>query len=289
MKKQNNRLGKGLEALLGGDVNEIIDKIENNYDKDEVVQIELNQISPNPYQPREIFDETKIKELAESIRSHGVFTPIIVKKNSVGFNIIAGERRYRASQMVGLTTIPALIVDFDDKLMMEIALLENIQREDLNPLEEAKALKLIMEKYKYTQEDIAKKMGKSRSHIANTLRLLSLNNKIQELILQGKISMGHAKILIGLEDADLDDITDEIINKKLSVRESEKFVNEIKKKDNKVVKDKIEIEPEYLEVEKVIREKLGTKVKIAKKSLTISYEDEEDLNRILEILKISLN
>jgi len=288
MKKQNNRLGKGLEALLGGDVNEIIDEIENNYNKDEVVQIKLSEISPNPYQPREVFDEAKIDELAQSIKNHGVFTPIIIKKTSSGYNIVAGERRYRATQQVGLETIPSLIVDFDDQLMMEIALLENIQRENLNPLEEARALKIIMDKNGYTQEDVAKKMGKSRSHIANTLRLLSLNAGIQELILKGKISMGHAKILIGLDEDVLDIVKNEIVNKKLSVRDTEKLVNELKKKSKPVIKEK-QLSPEHQEVEKSIREKLGTKVKVDDKSITISYDSVDDLNRILEILDITID
>ncbi|MEG0284078.1 MAG: ParB/RepB/Spo0J family partition protein [Erysipelotrichales bacterium] len=289
MKKQNNRLGKGLEALLGGDVNEIIDDIENNYNKDEVIQLPLTEISPNPFQPREVFDETKIDELAKSIKNHGVFTPIIVKKTSAGYNIVAGERRYRASLKIGLETIPALIVDFDDQMMMEIALLENIQREDLNPVEEAKALKTIMETYDYTQEQLAKKMGKSRSHIANTLRLLSLNNKIQDLVLSSKISMGHAKILIGLEEEKLDYVIDEVLKSKLSVRDTEKLVNEIKGNlKPKTVKKEV-IADEYKDVEDVVREKLGTKVKVDKKQMTIYYENIEDLNRILDLLNIDVD
>ncbi|MDF9867330.1 ParB family chromosome partitioning protein [Bacilli bacterium PM5-3] len=288
MEKQNSRLGKGLEALLGGDVNEIIDEIENNYNSEEVVQLNLNEVSPNPYQPREVFDETKINELAESIKNHGMFTPIIVKKSSSGYNIIAGERRYRASQKLGLETIPALITDFDDRLMMEIALLENIQRENLNPLEEARALKNIMDKYNYTQEEVAKKMGKSRSHIANTLRLLSLNSRIQDLILSGKISMGHAKILVGLDEDVLDIVSNEIVNKKLSVRDTEKLVNELKNKSKPIAKEK-KLSPEYIEIEKSLREKLGTKVKIDTKSITVNYENTDDLNRILEILGIEID
>ena len=288
MKKQDSRLGKGLEALLGGDVDEIISEIENNYSPDEVVQLRLSEISPNPYQPREVFDEEGISELADSIKSYGVLQPIIVKKTSSGYNIVSGERRYRATRQVGLETIPALIREFDDRLMMEIALLENIQRENLNPLEEAKALKIIMDRYNYTQEDIAKKMGKSRSHIANTLRLLSLNARIQDLILNAKISMGHAKILIGLDESVLDIVSNEIVNKKLSVRDTEKLVNELKNK-TKVIRKEFKPTIEQLEIEKALREKFNTKVKFSPKSITIDYEDKEDLNRILDILEINID
>lgn len=287
MSKQNNRLGKGLEALLGGDVNEIISDIENNYNKDEVVKLSLREISPNPYQPREVFDEDRIRELADSIKNHGVFQPIIVKQTSSGYTIIAGERRYRASQMIENETIPAIIVDFDEKMMMEVALLENIQRENLNPLEEAKALKLIIDKNQYTQEEVAKILGKSRSHIANTLRLLSLSPRIQDLILSNKISMGHAKILIGLDEDVLDIVINEVINKKLNVRETERLVNDLKNKT--VKKKKSELPNEYLVLEKEVREKYGTKVKLDKKSLTIYFEDKDDLNRILEIMNIEVD
>ena len=226
--KDNEKLGKGLEALFGGNVVDIINEIENNASEEEIVQIPLNKISPNPYQPRKIFDEDKLKELAESIKNHGVFTPIIVKKSSSGYNIVAGERRYRASQIANLDTIPAIVVDLDENIIMEIALVENIQREGLNPLEEAKALKLIMEKNNYTQEDISKKLGKSRSHIANTLRLLTLNQKVQDLLLNAQITMGHAKILIGLDENIIDEVVTLILKDKLNVRDTENLVNKLK-------------------------------------------------------------
>ena len=288
MENKNKRLGKGLEALFGGDVNEIIENIENNYNKDEVVQIPLNQIHPNPFQPRQVFDEEKIDELAVSINNHGVFQPIIVKKASSGYNIVAGERRYRASKKIELETIPALVVDFNDELMMEVALLENIQRENLNPLEEAHALKMIMEKYNYTQEELAKKMGKSRSHIANTLRLLNLNKKIHDLILNGKISMGHAKILIGLEKENLEYVTSQIVDNSLSVRECEKLVNELKTKTTTSNKKKHQLSSELLEIENLIREKFATKVKLNTNNVTIYFENDDDLEMILEKLDIKL-
>lgn len=286
--KDNERLGKGLEALFGGNVADIISDIENNINDNEIIYIPLNKISPNPFQPRKIFDEDKLNELADSIRTHGVFTPIIVKKSSSGYNIVAGERRYRASQIAGLETIPSVIVDFDDKLIMEIALVENIQREGLNPLEEAKALKLIMKKNNHTQEELSKKLGKSRSHVANTLRLLSLNQKTQDMLLNSQITMGHAKILIGLEEDLIDDVLALILKDKLNVRDSENLVNRLKNKKNTkpVVKSKSN-ELEY--IEKKVREKFGAKVKVSNNNISIKYENNDDLNRILEILDISLD
>lgn len=286
--KNNEKLGRGLEALFSGNASDIINDIENNHREDEVIQISLNEISPNPFQPRKIFDEEKLEELTNSIRNHGVFTPIIVKKSSSGYNIVAGERRYRAAQKAELKTIPALVVDLDDKLVMEVALLENIQREGLNPLEEAKALKIIMEKYEYTQEDIAKTLGKSRSHVANTLRLLSLNNKVQDLLLNSQITMGHAKILVGLEDSIVDEVVDIICAKKLNVRETELLVNKLK--EGKAAKpEPKKYHNEYEAIEKSIREKIGLKVKLSNKNLVINYQNDDDLNKILELLDISID
>lgn len=286
--KDNEKLGKGLEALFGGNVVDIINEIENNASEEEIVQIPLNKISPNPYQPRKIFDEDKLKELAESIKNHGVFTPIIVKKSSSGYNIVAGERRYRASQIANLDTIPAIVVDLDENIIMEIALVENIQREGLNPLEEAKALKLIMEKNNYTQEDISKKLGKSRSHIANTLRLLTLNQKVQDLLLNAQITMGHAKILIGLDENIIDEVVTLILKDKLNVRDTENLVNKLKNQKESKTNTKSKT-LEFEQIEKKIREKFGTKVKISDKNISIKFENKDDLNRILDILNISLD
>lgn len=287
--ENNRKLGKGLEALLGTDVNDFIDELEHNYDKNAVMEISLNEISSNPYQPRTVFDEDKIAELAQSIATHGVFQPIIVKKSSKGYNIVAGERRYRASLSANLASIPAVVVDLNDQQMMEIALIENIQREDLNPIEEANALKTIMEKYQYTQEELGKSLGKSRSHIANMLRLLSLNGKVKEMILTGKLSMGHAKVLIGLEDEVVDVVVNEVISKKLNVRDTEKLVNDLKnnvKPTSRIVK---EMSEDVLEVENLLREKFNTRIKISPSSISFNYSDEDDLIRIVDIMGIKVN
>lgn len=285
----NRKLGKGLEALLGTDVNDFIDELENNYDENAVINIRLSEISSNPYQPRTVFDEDKIAELAQSIATHGVFQPIIVKKSSKGYNIIAGERRYRASLIAKQETIPAVVVDLNDQQMMEIALIENIQRENLNPIEEANALKTIMDKYQYTQEELGKSLGKSRSHVANMLRLLSLNGKVKELILNNQLSMGHAKVLIGLEDPAVEVIVDEIINRKLNVRDTEKIVNDLKNNVRKPKTAKPTMSEDVLEVENMLREKFNTRIKISPNAISLTYSDDDDLVRIVDIMGIKIN
>ena len=198
---KNKRLGKGLDAIFGGDITTLIDDIENNTPLSKQVLVPLDEIRPNPYQPRKLFDEEKLQELASSIKEHGVFQPVILKSSIQGYEIVAGERRCRAARMAGLSNIPAIIVEFTDQQMMEIALLENIQREDLNAIEEARAYQQLMERLDLTQEELGKRIGKSRSYIANTLRLLQLPEKIQNYVLEGKLTMGHARCLITLEKA----------------------------------------------------------------------------------------
>jgi len=289
MAKSKQRLGKGFSELFGEDMVDFINDIENNnYDKDAVVQVPLNEISPNPYQPRKVFNDEKLDELAKSIKEHGVFQPIIIKKADIGYNIIAGERRYRASQLVGLETIPALIVDFNEKQMMEIALLENIQRVDLNPLDEAIALKQIMDFNDYTQQELADKMGKSRADIANSLRLLSLSENVKQVVREEKITKGHAKVLSGLDDETLDQVVKEIIDKDLSVRSTEELVKSLKQ-SKPVKKPKDVISPEYKEIESKIREKFGTKIKLDHNSISIKFDNDDDLSRILELLDINLD
>ena len=202
MKEETNSkrraLGMGLEQLFNSemlDFDQVEEKIVEETPKDEIVEIPINELMSNPYQPRKIFDEESLRELAESIKEHGVFQPIIVKKSVKGYNIIAGERRTKASELAGLKTVPAIVRDFSDEEMMQVALLENLQREDLSAIEEAKAYKSIIESLRLTQDELAKRLGKSRSHITNMLGLLRLPLSVQDMVLYGKISMGHAKIL----------------------------------------------------------------------------------------------
>ncbi len=284
MANQKPKLGKGLDAIFGGDITELINDIENNTPKSNQVEVELKDIRPNPYQPRRYFDEEKLAELASSIKQHGVFTPVILKKSIQGYEIVAGERRVRASKIAGLERIPAIIVDFSDDQMMEIALLENIQREDLNAIEEAQAYKAIMERLSLTQEKLAERIGKSRSHIANTMRLLTLPEKIQNLVLDGKLSMGHVRPLITLDKDKAVQIATRAVEDNLTARDVENIVRglelgKLKKDTPKVEKDK-----HFTYVEGLMRKKYGTKISVDDNSITIKYNGVNDLNRILEIM-----
>ncbi len=293
MENKRRALGKGLEQLFS---NEVIDfdnfekKIVNETKDSDIVEIPLTEIRSNPYQPRKEFDEQSLREFADSIKEHGVIQPIIVKKSIKGYEIIAGERRTRASKMAGKETIPAIIRDFTDQEMMEIALIENIQREDLNPIEEAEALAKIIESNNMTQEEAAKKFGKSRSYITNILGLLSLPEKTKKYVREGKISMGHARVLSKLSDPDqINSLADLIIEEGLSVREAEKLTSA----ENMPKKNKIKREPVYnarhTMYETIMRERIGTKVKIGTKKIEIPYDSDNDLDRILDILGISMD
>ena len=293
MENKRKALGKGLEQLFS---NEVIDfdnfekKIVNETKDSDIVEIPLTEIRSNPYQPRKEFDEQSLREFADSIKEHGVIQPIIVKKSIKGYEIIAGERRTRASKMAGKETIPAIIRDFTDQEMMEIALIENIQREDLNPIEEAEALAKIIESNNMTQEEAAKKFGKSRSYITNILGLLSLPEKTKKYVREGKISMGHARVLSKLSDPDqINQLADLIIEDGLSVRETEKLTSA----EDMPKKNKIKREPVYNArhtiYETIMRERIGTKVKIGTKKIEIPYASDNDLDRILDILGISMD
>lgn len=293
METKRKALGKGLEQLFS---NEVIDfdnfekKIVNETKDSDIVELPLTEIRSNPYQPRKEFDEKSLSEFAESIKEHGVIQPIIVKKSIKGYEIIAGERRTRASKMAGKTTIPAIIRDFTDQEMMEIALIENIQREDLNPIEEAEALAKIIETSQITQEEASKKFGKSRSYITNILGLLSLPEKTKKYVREGKITMGHARVLSKLSDEEqINSLADLIIEEGLSVRETEKLTSN----SDMPKKNKIKREPVYNArhtiYESIMRERIGTKVKIGTKKIEIPYDSDNDLDRILDILGISMD
>ena len=295
MKEENNNkrraLGMGLEQLFNSemlDFDQVEEKIVKETPKDEIVEIPLNELMSNPYQPRKVFDEESLRELSLSIKEHGVFQPIIVKKSIKGYNIIAGERRAKASELAGLTKIPAIIRDFTDDEMMQVALLENLQREDLSAIEEAKAYKSIIESLRLTQDELAKKLGKSRSHITNMLGLLRLPLSVQDMVLYGKISMGHARVLSKLESHDqIEELANKIVSENLSVRELENLTE-----SNTFVRSTPVSKPkkskEYKYVDDAMKEKLGTKVSIAGNKIKISFATKEDLNRILEILNIEV-
>ena len=292
MEQKNKALGRGLEQLFASEVLDF-DSFESNIldsaDENDVKEINLSEIRSNPYQPRKTFNDEALHELAESIKNYGVFQPIIVKKSIKGYDLIAGERRVRASKLAGLDKIPAIIKDFSDDMMREIALLENLQRENLTAIELAWAYKGIIDSLHITQDELANKLGKSRSSITNVLGLLRLPTKVQDMILEGKISMGHARELSKLDDNELIlKYAKEIVDKGLSVREVELMVkmDEVRKKNpiNRIHKDN-----EYKYVEKELREFFGTKVRVKDKKIEISFENANDLQRILEIIDVKLN
>ena len=287
METKKRALGMGLEQLFNNenlDLDQMEKTIYENSTNEEIIELNLEELRPNPYQPRKVFDDEALKELSDSIKEHGVFQPIIVKKSIKGYEIIAGERRYRASKLAGLKTIPAIIRDFTDSQMMEIALLENLQRENLNVIEEALAYKSMIEKLNLTQDELSKKVGKSRSHITNILGLLRLPKEVQKQVIQGSITMGHARMLSKLEDNEkIIELANKIVNESLTVRDIEDLGTEEKKK--KPITKK-EISNEYKYVEEMLRDKLDTKIKIKDNKIQITFTNNADLNRILEVLNV---
>ena len=283
-------LGKGLEELFNNEqinFDQIEEKILDSTSVDEIVELPLDELRPNPYQPRKVFDEEKLQELANSIREHGIFQPIIVKKSSIkGYEIIAGERRVKASKIAGLDKIPSIIRDFSDQEMMEIALLENLQRENLNSIEEAMAYRNLLDSMNITQEELANRLGKSRSHITNMLGLLNLPEEVKDMIVDDKLSMSHARVLSKMDNKeDIIALANRIIEENLNVRDIEEVSKNSEITKTHKVNKKTTNEYEY--VQNIMCEKLGTKVKIGTNKINISFTNANDLNRILEILNIS--
>ncbi len=283
-------LGKGLEELFSSEqlnFDSIEEKIIDSTPKDEIVEISLDELRSNPYQPRKVFDEEKLQELADSIKEHGVFQPIIVKKSTIkGYEIIAGERRVKAAKIAGLDTIPAIVRDFSDQDMMEIALLENLQRENLNSIEEAMAYKSLLDSLGITQEELSKRLGKSRSHVTNMIGLLNLPEEVKDMIIEGKISQSHARILSKMDEKEeVIKLANKIVNDGLNVRDLEAVSKTTDIHKNHKINRKDDYDYSY--VENLICEKLGTKVKVRNNKINISFNNINDLNRILELLNIS--
>jgi ParB family chromosome partitioning protein len=271
-------LGKGLGALIE------TESTENNG----IVELRINEIEPNINQPRKRFDDDKLKQLSESIKQHGVVQPIICKKEDDAFRIIAGERRWRAARMAGIEKIPVIIKDLSSKEIMEIALIENLQREDLNPIEEAEAYEKLMGEFKMTQEEVSKTVGKSRSAIANSTRLLGLDNETKNYISNGQLSSGHARTLIPIADIEMRIKTaKDIIDRDLNVRDTEKLVKRLLTKKNRT-KQK-EKDCDLIEIENKLKNIFGTKVKLLhgnkKGKIVIEYYSNDDLNRILDMVE----
>ncbi len=282
-------LGRGLGALLdAGAVVETTTETEKD-----VKKIKITQIEPNKTQPRTDFDVEKIEELAESIREYGLIQPIVVKLNKNGYyTIIAGERRWRAARKAGLKEIPAVIKDVSEQTEKEITLIENIQREDLNALEEAAGIKELMDVYGLTQEDVAKKIGRSRPAVANILRLLNLPEEIQKLVKEGTLSQGHARALLAVEDkAKAQEIAKLIIAQDMSVRQTEAYIAGLSKVKTvkKLTKEEIEIARHIKALEESLSSELGTKIKIVNKKnkgrIEIPYNSSEDFDRIIKLIK----
>ncbi|PGM59322.1 ParB/RepB/Spo0J family partition protein [Bacillus sp. AFS053548] len=274
-------LGKGIGAFFQ-DINQ----------QEELVQeIDLKELRPNPYQPRKVFDETAMLELTQSVIEHGILQPIIARKSIKGFQIVAGERRYRAAKNAGLNTVPVIVRDLTEEQMMELAVLENLQRDDLNPLEEAEAYQTLIEQLHLTQEQLAKKLGKSRPHIANYLRILTLPNSVQKKVEEGTLSMGHGRALLGLKRKGLIEATAlKVIEKNLSVREVETLVNDLNENVSRETSKKTPTKNIFFsEYEDLLQEKFGTSVKIKsakdKGKIEIQFFNKEDLERILSIIK----
>lgn len=287
-----NRLGRGLGALFQEHDIESIESFQQAKEGEVIEKISLKDLRPNPYQPRKYFDESKINELTKSIKDHGVFQPIIVKKDIKGYIIIAGERRYRAAKKALLKKIPAIVREFDDNLMMEYALLENLQREDLTPIEEAEAYRLLMQTLDLTQEKLAERIGKSRAHVANIMRLLYLPRRVQALIESNELTVGHAKVLAGLKDEELVLKLAAIVKEKqISVRELEEMVKQLllqKREETATSAPKAYVSPHLESVESILNEYFGTKVRIkerqadGKGQIIIDYMTSDDLNRLLD-------
>lgn len=294
----NKGLGRGLGSLLGilddtQEKEEIIEKTpeKNNYNGEEVIDLEMGLIDVNPDQPRKNFDPTALNELATSIKIHGVIQPILVTPRNNRYMIVAGERRFRASKIAEKKTIRAIVKNFDDAQVKEIALLENIQRQDLNPIETARALKELGETFGWTQEALADRLGKSRSVVANTLRLLNLCPEVIDLIEKGKLSAGHARSLVVVTNPEVQlKLAEQVINNKLTVRDMENAVKEVDNKERKVIKTK---QPQQLSMEMkefvdIMEHKFSTKINVKgndhKGKIIINYYNQDDLNRIYDII-----
>lgn len=279
---KKSALGKGLGALIP---NEAPAK-----DKNKPSLIDINLIKSNDKQPRKSFDDVKIAELAQSIKEHGIIQPIILNKKDEYYTIVAGERRWRASKLLGLKEVPAIVMDLDDKDILEISLIENIQRQDLNPIEEAFAYQKLLSDFNLTQEELSKRVGKSRVAISNTIRLTALCDTVKQYLIDEVITEGHGRALLAIEDPKLQcEIAQKIIDEKLSVRELERLIKSIKS-DKKTREKAREISPYYKDVTERLQNYFGTKVNISNKNnkgkIEIEYYSDEDLQRILEIINL---
>ncbi|KZE39388.1 stage 0 sporulation protein J [Brevibacillus parabrevis] len=273
-------LGKGLNALITSNLIE---------EGEQVKEVSVSEIRPNPYQPRKEFEQSAIDELAHSIREHGIIQPLIVRKSIKGFELVAGERRLRAAKLAGLKQVPVVVKAYTDQQLMEIALIENLQRENLNPLEEAEAYEKLIAYHEYTQEQLAQRIGKSRPHVANMLRLLQLPESIRKLVAATELTMGHARALLSVSDENMQmQLAKDVVEKGLNVRQLEEMVKQLNVSRETKKKKPAKNEPILIEMEERLRSRFGTAVKIKKGAkrgkIEIDFYSQEDLQRIIEIL-----
>lgn len=283
---------KGLGRGLGRGLGALIPEVEaSDRSGDGVTELALSAIQPNPEQPRKEFDAVRLEELAASIKEHGVVQPIVVRPRGEGYEIVAGERRWRAAALAGLEKVPALVREFSEAEAMEIALIENLQREDLNALEEAEAYRTVMETFQLTQEAVAQRLGRSRSQVANTLRLLQLQPEVREEVRAGRLSMGHAKVLLGVEEAERQVLlARRVIDEGLSVRQLEELAKPVEAVQRLEKARRTRLDPNLVAVESRLREHFGTPVKLQvngdRGRIEITFYGEDGLNRILESLRL---
>lgn len=270
-------LGRGLNSILLDVENSFSKELENS-----VLEIEISQISPNSFQPRKIFDENALKELSESIKAHGLLQPIIVTQKENGYMLIAGERRLRATKLLGQSKIRAIVADFADKNLRELALIENIQREDLNPIELANSYKELINEYKITQEELGNIVKKSRPVITNTMRLLNLSDFTQQALIDGKISVGHAKVMLGFDKKDEKELLNTIIGQKLTASDTEKLVKQMKNRDNAPSKftNDTEFQVEILKLKKILQD--YAKVTTKNKKVTLNFTEISKIRDLID-------
>ncbi len=293
MEQKKKALGKGLEQLFSTEVldfDSFEDRIMEDAKESDIIEISVDEIRPNPFQPRKSFDQEALDELATSIKNYGVFQPIIVKKSIKGFDLVAGERRLRASKIAGLSTIPAIVKDFTDEEMREIALLENLQRENLSAVELAWAYKGIIDSLHITQDELASRLGKSRSHVTNTLGLLRLPDDVQDMVVNNKISMGHARVLSKLEDTNkIEELANKVVKENINVRDLEELSTSSDIKKKVPIKRVNKISSEYKYIEDEMKDVLGTKVKIDSNKIEVYFNSSADLARLLDIMNIKVD
>ena len=284
--RKHGGLGKGLGALIPEEKEEL---------KESVTKIDINLIRANEEQPRKYFDDEKIANLAQSIKEHGIIQPIILMKNGDFYTIVAGERRWRAAKSIGMKEVPAIVMELSSKQLLEVSLIENIQREDLNPIEEAIAYKKLIEEFDITQEDLAAKLGKSRTAITNSMRLLNIDKRVQDYLIEGVITEGHGRAILGISDFNMqNEVAQKIIDEGLSVRQVEALIRQLNSEKKQKNKRKNQQQNPYInEIKEKLESYLGTKVQVSsnkknKGKIEIEYYSTDDLNRILELLNIEI-